>query len=49
LRIHRSYVINLKFLQTYDQQEVSIADRKLPIGKSFREQVSARLKNVDYV
>ena len=49
LRIHRSYIINLKFLQNYDQQEVSIADRKLPIGKSFREQVSARLKNVDYV
>ncbi|MDX2072273.1 MAG: LytTR family DNA-binding domain-containing protein [Haliscomenobacter sp.] len=49
LRIHRSYIINLKFLQNYDQQEISIADRKLPIGKSFREQVSARLKNVDYV
>ena len=49
LRIHRSYIVNLKFLQSYDQQELSIADRKLPIGKSFREQVSARLKNVDHV
>jgi DNA-binding LytR/AlgR family response regulator len=48
LRIHRSYIINLKFLQNYDQQEISIADRKLPIGKSFREQVSARLKNVEF-
>jgi DNA-binding LytR/AlgR family response regulator len=48
LRIHRSYIVNLKFLQSYDQQEVRIADRKLPIGKSFREQVSARLKNIEY-
>ncbi len=48
LRIHRSYIVNLQFLQTYDQQELSIADRKLPIGKSFREQVSARLKNVEF-
>lgn len=48
LRIHRSYIVNLKFLQNYDQQEVSIADRKLPIGKSFREQVSARLKNIEF-
>ena len=47
LRIHRSYIVNLKFLQSYDQQEVSIADRKLPIGKSFRELVSARLKNIE--
>lgn len=48
LRIHRSYIVNLKFLQNYDQQEVSIADRKLPIGKSFREQVIARLKNIEF-
>ena len=47
LRIHRSYIVNLKFLQSYDQQEVSIADRKLPIGKSFRELVSTRLKNIE--
>ena len=48
LRIHRSYIVNLKFLQSYDQQEVSIADRKLPIGKSFRELVSARLKHIEF-
>ena len=47
LRIHRSYIVNLNHLQNYDQQEIGIADRKLPIGKSFREQVALRLKNLN--
>jgi DNA-binding LytR/AlgR family response regulator len=44
LRIHRSYIINLKHVQDFDHQEVGLGQRKLPIGKSFREQVLARLK-----
>jgi DNA-binding LytR/AlgR family response regulator len=43
LRIHRSYIINMHCVQQYDQQEVRISDKQLPIGKSFREQVAARL------
>lgn len=47
LRIHRSYIVNLAYVQNYDQQEIGIAERKLPIGKSFREQVALRLKNLN--
>lgn len=47
MRIHRSYIVNLAYVQNYDQQEIGIAERKLPIGKSFREQVALRLKNLN--
>jgi DNA-binding LytR/AlgR family response regulator len=44
LRIHRSYIVNLKHVNLYDHQEVGVGEKKLPIGSSIREQVLAKLK-----
>ncbi|HPH21350.1 MAG TPA: LytTR family DNA-binding domain-containing protein [Haliscomenobacter sp.] len=44
LRIHRSYIVNLKQVQFFDHQELGIGNKKLPIGKSSRDQVLIRLK-----
>lgn len=43
LRIHRSFVIALSHVRSYNQTEVQVGESKLPIGISYREQVKERL------
>ncbi|MBL7782716.1 MAG: response regulator [Saprospiraceae bacterium] len=44
-RIHRGYLIHLKWLQSVDLHDmlVKVKDRDLPLGKSFRDAVLERL------
>lgn len=44
VRIHRSYAIALPHLRTYNQAEVDVAGYKLPIGASYREDISKCLR-----
>jgi DNA-binding LytR/AlgR family response regulator len=37
IRIHRSYIINLRQLDSFDHIHAIIGKREIPIGKSFRE------------
>jgi DNA-binding LytR/AlgR family response regulator len=37
-RIHRSYIINLSHLDSFDHLHAMIGDLELPIGKSFRDE-----------
>ena len=37
VRIHRSYVIALSYVQSYNQAEVEIPGRRLPLGLSYRD------------
>lgn len=47
-RIHRGYVIHLKWMQSVDLHDmtVKVKDQDLPLGKSFREQVLERLRQL---
>lgn len=45
-RIHRSYVINLHHLKSFDAEEVTIENKVLPIGKSFHPMLLEKLKIV---
>jgi DNA-binding LytR/AlgR family response regulator len=47
-RTHRSYIINLKWLQSVDLQDMTvlIKDRQVPLSKGFREQILGRLDQV---
>jgi hypothetical protein len=38
-RIHKSYVVNTHKVNSYDQENVDINGKLLPVGKSFREQL----------
>ena len=40
LRIHRSFAIGLGHVKSYNQSEVEVAGEKLPIGVSYREEVT---------
>lgn len=37
IRIHRSYIINLRQLDSFDHLHAIIGDQEIPIGKSFRD------------
>jgi DNA-binding LytR/AlgR family response regulator len=37
LRIHRSYIVQLKKAATFSGTDVSVANRRLPIGRSYKQ------------
>lgn len=43
VRIHRSFVIALAYIQSYNQTEVKVGDQVLPIGGSYRENLMKKL------
>lgn len=44
LRIHRSFIINLKHMTAFTASDVEIGSTELPIGESYKEQVNRTLK-----
>ena len=45
-RIHRSFLVNLTKVDEVDETTVSIGQKNLPLGKSFREEFLLRLKTI---
>ena len=45
LRIHRSFIVNIKKIDAYNATHVQIGDEELPIGRSFKELAASRLTN----
>jgi DNA-binding LytR/AlgR family response regulator len=43
LRIHRSYLINVEKISAFTSTDVEIDEKELPIGSSYRQQVSSIL------
>ncbi|MES2109922.1 MAG: LytTR family DNA-binding domain-containing protein [Bacteroidota bacterium] len=43
-RIHKSYIASLKAIKYLEGNEVSIAGKKLPVGKVYRESLLGKLK-----
>ena len=43
-RIHRSYIINVKFLTKIQESRLWIEERELPIGKTYRQQFKTRFR-----
>ena len=39
LRIHRSFVININEISSYNNEEIIIQEKSLPISRSYKEQV----------
>jgi DNA-binding LytR/AlgR family response regulator len=44
LRIHKSYLINLAFVNAFTANEVTIENKKLPIGDNYRSGFLERIK-----
>jgi len=39
IRIHRSYIVSIAKIEAFNSTEIDIADRQLPIGRSYKNQV----------
>jgi len=44
VRIHKSYIVSLKAVKFLEGNELSLADKKLPVGKVYRSEVLTKLK-----
>ena len=44
IQIHKSYIINLKKIESFSTSSVRINDKNLPVGLSFRARLAERVK-----
>lgn len=44
IRIHRSFIVGLKHISSYNTSEVEVDGNKLPIGKNFKDDFMALMK-----
>ena len=45
LRIHRSYIISLKKIESFTNEEVTVNRKALPISRSYKKDVLNHLEN----
>ncbi|MEQ8628899.1 response regulator [Ekhidna sp.] len=43
MRVHRSYIVNVEHIQAIEDNYIQIADKSIPIGKTYREDLMKRL------
>jgi DNA-binding LytR/AlgR family response regulator len=46
IRIHRSYIVSRKNIESFSQSEVEVGTQKLPIGRNYKETVLNQLPSV---
>lgn len=46
LRIHRSYIINLRYLDSYTRESLSVRGKELPVSRSYRAAVTKVLADL---
>ncbi|MEM9834989.1 MAG: LytTR family DNA-binding domain-containing protein [Bacteroidota bacterium] len=47
VRVHRSYIVNVKELRALNSQGVQIGDHLIPVGRVWRPKLIAHLKSLD--
>jgi DNA-binding LytR/AlgR family response regulator len=45
VRIHRSFIVNAKHIQTLSQESVRMADKELPLGRAFKQRALSILRS----
>ena len=48
LRIHRSYMVAIKHIESYTHEIIEIGDLQLPISRSYKKSVMHRLESSTY-
>jgi len=46
MQVHRSYVVNLKWVKEWRSDALFIGDAKIPISRNRRQEVMARLQSL---
>ncbi len=45
LRIHRSFIVNTTKISSFSREYVVIGEKELPIGRTYKKEVVAKLRN----
>lgn len=45
LRIHRSFIVNVNKITSFSANDITIAEKSIPIGPNYKEYVMRKLKN----
>jgi len=46
IRVHRSYLVNFQHIDTIEDDVLSVADERIPMGKNYREEFYRRLQQL---
>ena len=46
LRVHRSYAVNLKHIETLNSLTIKVAGKEIPIHKTYRQEILQRIKSL---
>lgn len=46
IRVHRSYIVNLKNIKSFSSTEVNIAGKTIPIGRHYKQSALSTLENL---
>lgn len=46
LRVHRSFIVAVPKIKAYSGHEIEVEGKSIPIGGNYRDEVSARLKDI---
>ncbi|RYF75570.1 MAG: LytTR family transcriptional regulator, partial [Cytophagaceae bacterium] len=38
VRVHRSYAVNTSLVDTFDENEIRVAERLVPLGRHYKDQ-----------
>ena len=43
MRVHRSFIVNIRQIQTIEDNSILLADKQVPIGQTYQKEVFQRL------
>jgi len=44
IRVHKSFVVNTAYITSYNPQEITVAGKKIPVGRRYKEELSGYMK-----
>jgi DNA-binding LytR/AlgR family response regulator len=45
VRIHKSYIVSVKHIKSFENHQVKLLDKAIPIGKNYKEEFIDLMKN----
>ena len=48
IRVHRSFIVGMKYITTFNSSELEIGADKIPVGKNYKDEflIKMRSKNI---
>ena len=46
MRIHRSFIVNIKKVTAFNAEDIFVEEKRLPIGVSYKKQIESTFKKL---